>query len=68
MSHSPNIRSSVEFNGKKNQQSVIDEHLFIELIALISFEIPYHNQNLTKVEKIILLIERMNRSDGPNKV
>jgi hypothetical protein len=47
---------------------VIDEHLFIESIALISFEIPYLNKNLTKVEKIILLIEKMNKSDGANKV
>jgi hypothetical protein len=58
----------VDLLGQKHKQTVIDEHLFIESIALISFEIPYLNKNLTKVEKIILLIEKMNKSDGANKV
>ena len=47
---------------------MIDEHLFIESIALMSFELPYHNKNLTKVERIVLLLEKMNNSGGANKV
>ena len=64
----PLIRKSLESKLGKAHISVIDEHLFIESIALISFELPYHNKNLSKVERIVLLLERMNSSQGANKV
>jgi hypothetical protein len=58
----PLIRKSLESKILKHNVSVIDEHLFIESIALMSFELPYHNKNLTKAERIVLLMEKMNNS------
>lgn len=56
------IRKSLESKILKHNVSIIDEHLFIESIALMSFELPYHNKKLTKAEKIVLLMEKMNNS------
>jgi len=61
-------------------QDFIDEHLFIEALALAAFEVVYREpqpSNIEKVSKpsltdfplqIILLMERMNHSEGPLKI
>lgn len=43
-------------------ENVIDEHLFIEALALTAFEIAYQNPQPSNCEKIILLMERLNHS------
>ena len=52
----------------KQNQLVIDEHLFVESLALTAFEVSYNNPQPSDSEKIILLLERMNHSEGPAKV
>ncbi len=47
---------------------VIDEHLFVEALALTAFEIVYKDPQPDPFEKIILLLEKMNISEGPAKV
>ena len=49
-------------------KDVIDEHLFVEALALTAFEISFKNPQPDSSEKIVLLMERMNHSGGPVKV
>lgn len=49
-------------------KEVIDEHLFVEALALTAFEIVYQDPQPTNAEKIILLMERLNHSEGPLRV
>ena len=50
------------------ESGVIDEHLFVEALALTAFEVVYKEPQPTDMEKVILLMEKMNYSDGPAKV
>ena len=60
---------------KVTSQPCIDEHLFIEALALAAFEVVYKDPQPENTEKvspqktniiqIIMLIERMNHSKGP---
>ena len=61
----------------KGQPAVIDEHLFIEALALTAFEVIYREpqpDNAQKVStalltlQVVLLVERLNHSRGPLKV
>ena len=54
--------------GGQIEKEVIDEHLFVEALALTAFEVRYREPQPSNAEKIILLIERMNTSDGPAKI
>jgi hypothetical protein len=54
--------------GGPVEKEVIDEHLFVEALALTAFEVRYREPQPSNAEKIILLIERMNTSDGPAKI
>jgi hypothetical protein len=47
---------------------LIDEHLFIEALVLISNEITYKDPEPNATEKICYLMERMSQSEGPLKV
>lgn len=47
---------------------MIDEHLFVEALALTAFEIKYRDPQPSDAEKVVMLIERMNTSEGPAKV
>ena len=47
---------------------MIDEHLFVEALALAAFEIVYQNPQPSNAEKIILLMEKLQHSEGPAKV
>eukprot|EP01017_Pseudomicrothorax_dubius_P040483 TRINITY_DN6336_c0_g1_i5.p1 TRINITY_DN6336_c0_g1~~TRINITY_DN6336_c0_g1_i5.p1 ORF type:complete len:716 (+),score=86.87 TRINITY_DN6336_c0_g1_i5:119-2266(+) len=70
--------SKSEFHGgsskSKMQKSapkiaLIDENLFVESLALCSLEIKiFDDENATMRDKIIYLLERMNKSDGRKKV
>lgn len=44
---------------------LIDKHLFIDLLALCSFEIPYGEPEPSTVEKVLLFIEKISQSEGP---
>ena len=46
----------------------IDEHLFVEILALAAFEVPYHGQQPSNAVKIILFLEKLNHSEGPIKI
>lgn len=50
------------------EREVIDEHLFVEALALTAFEVKYREPQPSNAEKIVMLIERMNTSEGPAKV
>ena len=52
----------------QTEKDVIDEHLFVEALALIAFEVKYREPQPSNPEKITMLIERMNTSEGPSKV
>lgn len=53
---------------EKGSKEVIDEHLFIEALSLAALEMSYRDPQPTELEKVILLLERMNHTDGPAKV
>lgn len=59
-------RSSLQ--DKPKRTDLIDEHLFVEALALISEEVKYEDSDLTAVEKVCYLMERMSQSKGPAKV
>ncbi|CAD8095567.1 unnamed protein product [Paramecium primaurelia] len=47
----------------------IDQHMFVESLALSALEITYNDdENLSQIEKIYFLIERLNQSEGPRIV
>lgn len=46
-------------------KEMVDEHLFVEALALTAFEIVYQNPQPGNAEKIILMMERLNHSEGP---
>jgi len=63
------------------RRDLIDEHLFVEAIALTAFEVVYQDPQPSNAEKvsdplfsnllilqIILLVERLNHSQGPTRV
>lgn len=47
---------------------MIDEHLFVEALALIAAEVLYKEPEPNSVERICYLMERLGQSDGPQKV
>ena len=53
-----------EKNDDCHRQDVIDEHLFVEGLALIAEEISYKEPIPNTIEKICLLMERMSQSNG----
>jgi len=70
---SPTAQRCLDFDTKKKSPIVvneeyIDEHLFVEALALAAFEVVYRDPQPSEAEKIILLIERMNNSKGPKNV
>ena len=66
--------SSHSSRGEASQLSeqgdgdVIDEHLFVETLALVACEVVYPEPEPSPVEKVCLLMERMNQSAGPRTV
>lgn len=50
------------------RRDVIDEHLFVEALALTAFEIQYQDPQPGNAEKIVLLMEKLNHSEGPQRV
>lgn len=55
-------------NSTQGKELMLDEHLFVEALALAAFEIVYRDPQPDAFEKIILLVEKMNQSEGPAKV
>ncbi|CAG9330376.1 unnamed protein product [Blepharisma stoltei] len=49
-------------------EDVIDEHLFVESLALVAAEVLYKEPEPTPVERICFLMERMSQSEGLSKV
>ena len=49
-------------------EECLDDHLFVEALALISSEINYEDPFAGPVEKICWFIERLSQSEGPEKV
>ena len=50
---------------EQTESDVIDQHLFVEALALIAAEINYIRPTPTPVHRICFLIERLNQSTGP---
>lgn len=50
-------------------KEMIDEHLFVEALALTAFEISYMGQEKpSNAQRIILLMNKLNLSEGPAKI
>lgn len=56
------------YEAHQARRDQIDEHLFVEALALTAFEIVYQEPQPSDAEKIILLMERLNHSQGPSRV
>ncbi|CAG9328947.1 unnamed protein product [Blepharisma stoltei] len=61
-------RTSIQEKLSKTSTETIDEHLFVEALALISAEVKYEDPNLNPIEKLCFLMERMSQSTGPVKI
>lgn len=59
-------KSKVDCSELKEES--IDQHLFIEGMALVALEVEYDKFKLTNSQKLILLLERMNDSDATQKL
>ena len=53
-------------NSSKNR--VIYEHLFLDVPALIALEMRFQNPQPPQIEKVIVLIDLMNNSNGAKKM
>lgn len=51
--------------SENEDDNIIDEHLFIELLVLWSLDVYYRDPQPTPIEKIIYLVEKMTQSSGP---
>lgn len=60
--------SRMDSRSTQPQGDVIDEHLFVETLALVACEVAYPEPEPSPVEKVCLLMERMNQSAGPRIV
>lgn len=58
-------RSKLETEPKEPS---IDQHLFVEGLALAALEVEYDKFKLTNCQKLILLLERMNDSEATQKL
>lgn len=55
-------------NTSSGKNNVIDEHLFIEALALAALEVVYKEPQPEPFERLVLLVEKMSQSGGPAKV
>lgn len=55
-----------EFEG--NDDILIEQSLFVDILALIANEIVYSVPEPTPFEKILILVEKMAQSEGPEKI
>ena len=61
--HSESI--SLDRAPEQTESDVIDQHLFVEALALIAAEVSYIRATPTAVYRICFLIEKLNQSTGP---
>jgi hypothetical protein len=59
---------STQENQRSPTEKIIDEHLFVEALALTAFEIPFKAPQPSEYEKIALLMERLAQSQGPGLI
>ena len=62
--------SQFYWNNQEEQLScnMIDEHLFIEVLALSALEMKFQDPQPSKIEKVIVLLDWMNNSEGAKKM
>ena len=64
-----NFFQSNEEEGEYNSSECqIDEHLFVEVLALSALEMKFQDPQPTQIEKVIVLLDRMNNSSGPKRM
>ena len=67
-----NFYSTDEHKEPNNENTwengVIDEHLFVEVLALSALEMRFQDPQPTQIEKVIVLIDWMNNSNGAKKM
>lgn len=56
------------FDKEEFNKEYIDEHLFVEALALTAFEVTYKQPQPSNLQKVLLLMEKMSHSEGPTKV
>jgi hypothetical protein len=62
-------RSSLSSRApEQTEDDVVDEHLFVEGLALVAAEVRYRQPKSSIVERLCCLMERMSQSSGPQKV
>lgn len=57
-----------EVSHSKIIQNEIDEHLFVEVLALSALEMKFQDPQPTQIEKVIVLLDCMNNSNGAKKM
>lgn len=50
------------------EDAAIDEHLFVEVLALSALEMKFQDPQPTQIEKVIVLLDCMNNSNGAKKM
>jgi len=50
--------------SETTDEEVIDQHLFVEGLALCAFEVPYNDPQPPNIAKVCYFLERINQSDG----
>eukprot|EP01017_Pseudomicrothorax_dubius_P020550 TRINITY_DN2238_c0_g1_i4.p1 TRINITY_DN2238_c0_g1~~TRINITY_DN2238_c0_g1_i4.p1 ORF type:complete len:837 (-),score=175.80 TRINITY_DN2238_c0_g1_i4:158-2668(-) len=55
---------------KRNWESnlTLDQHSFVETLAVLSFEITYSDPQPSNLERICFFLEKLNQTQGPRKV
>jgi len=68
-SMSTTMQSTIEHKAiDQTEDDLIDEHLFVESLALCAFSLTYNEPEPSHVEKVCLLMERMSQSSGPGNI
>jgi len=53
---------------RQEDEGIIDEHLFVEVLALSALEMKFQNPQPSQIEKVIVLLDCMNNSEGSKKM
>lgn len=60
----PQQEFSTNINNYCNNSDLIDEHLFVEGLALCAFEVTYEEPEPNSFEKVYYFLEKINQSEG----
>lgn len=61
---SPKPKKPTKAVGQQEDE-LLDQHMFVEALALCALEIPYLNPQPSDMQKMVNLLEKVNQSQGP---